>query len=599
MTPLRGKTPGQLLAAIFGVCIVIATIAIAIPHVHNRRESFSPKLPEPAPHPTFMGPTAIARAAKITFSDTPIKGKSFRNTVGAGMVWISPGTFLMGDPSGSDSDKATPAHKVRLSTGFWLGESVVTQAQWYAEMGSKPRKQLPVSGNAAADFQGAELPVENVNWYGAMDYCRKLTKQEHATGKLPADIDYRLPTEAEWEFACRAGTKGLYEGDLDAMAWYSSNSGDRLHPVMTKRPNAWGLYDMHGNVYEWCLDWYDTYTSFTQVDPVGLKRVDPTGIEFIPPRVIRGGSWNSSAQYCRSTARLGSGPDYRYNFLGFRLAAVTSNRIHTDLPDADDGIALGGAEHRSGEERAVEIANGIKLTLCWIPAGTFVMSSQVSVRISQGFWMAKTECTQKQWTALMSPSYNRFQGENLPMDSVHWSDATRYCHVLTERQHFEGTLPSTMEYRLPTEAEWEYACRAGTEGQYAGDLDAMAWYASTGDDRTHPVGSKKANAWGLMDMYGNVSEWCADEFKDKLPGGTDPFVETGSLRPLFGFRRPHPDPSGLTGALRVARGGSWFSPAESCQSGARDYGVDQSLGGVPPEPGCVGFRVVAVQTTAK
>ncbi|HTA31535.1 MAG TPA: formylglycine-generating enzyme family protein, partial [Candidatus Cybelea sp.] len=127
---------------------------------------------------------------------------------------------------------------------------------------------------------------------------------------------YRLPTEAQWEYACRAETTGDFAGSVDAMAWHDTNSGSETHDVKTSRPNAWGLYEMHGNVWEWCADWYGNYSDGMAKDPTGV----PTGTL----RVYRGGSWTSPSGYCRSASRGRNVPGFRNNYLGFRLAAVSA-----------------------------------------------------------------------------------------------------------------------------------------------------------------------------------------------------------------------------------------------------------------------------------
>ena len=219
--------------------------------------------------------------------------------LGLRLIWIEPGTFAMGSPSGGDDDER-PDTQVTISRGFWLGRTEVTQAQWSSVMGSNPSK-----------FQDADLPVEQVSWNDAMEFCRKLTERERAAGRISDELAYTLPTEAQWEYACRAGTTGDYAGNLDAMAWYSANSGNQAHPVGQKQANAWGLYDMHGNVWEWCLDWYGNYPGGAVTDPSGV----PSG-SF---RVYRGGSWWDVAVYCRSARRSRSEPDFRGDLLGFRL----------------------------------------------------------------------------------------------------------------------------------------------------------------------------------------------------------------------------------------------------------------------------------------
>ena len=220
--------------------------------------------------------------------------------VGVTLVPIAGGTFSMGSMSGGSDEQ--PVTKVTLSP-FWLAKTEVTQAQWEAVMGSNP-----------SYFKGGQLPVENVSWDDAMEFCRKLTERERQAGRLPTGTIYTLQTEAQWEYACRAGTTGDYAGGLDAMAWYSKNSGVTTRAVGTMRANAWGLHDMHGNVWEWCLDWYGPYSGGRVTDPKGA----PSGTI----RVYRGGSWNVGANYARSAFRYDEYgyPDYRFNGFGFRPA---------------------------------------------------------------------------------------------------------------------------------------------------------------------------------------------------------------------------------------------------------------------------------------
>jgi formylglycine-generating enzyme required for sulfatase activity len=223
---------------------------------------------------------------------------------GLPMVQIAPGEFTMGDRDDG------PPHSVTISRPFFLGATNVTQAQWTAVMGYNP-----------SSFKGDTLPVESVSWDDAISYCKKLTERERAAGRLPPGWEFTLPTEAQWEYACRAGTTGDFAGDLDAMAWYAKNSGGTPHPVGTKQPNAWGLYDMHGNVAEWCADWYDSYPSGSITDPAG-----PASGAL---RVNRGGSWLVTEEFCRSAARWRNPHQFRDHFLGFRLALSSSRSIQT------------------------------------------------------------------------------------------------------------------------------------------------------------------------------------------------------------------------------------------------------------------------------
>ncbi len=237
-------------------------------------------------------------------AENPVQeGKPFTLTaLGLTLVPIPAGSFTMGSPVseiGHRPDEA--AHGVTLTKSFWLGKTPVTQAQYESVMGRNP-----------ARFKGADFPVESISWEEAMTFCRKLTERERAAGRLPAGLVYTLPTEAQREYACRADTGGRYAGELDAIAWYSGNSDEQAHAVAQKQPNAWGLYDMQGNIWEWCLDWYGNYPAGPVTDPTGPAQGDS--------RVYRGGAWFHSADLCRSAYRYKLAPDGTGSLLGFRIA---------------------------------------------------------------------------------------------------------------------------------------------------------------------------------------------------------------------------------------------------------------------------------------
>ena len=216
------------------------------------------------------------------------------------MVSIEAGQFQMGS---KEAEREQPIHSVTLEA-FEIGRAPVTQAQYQAIMGTNP-----------SGFKGDDLPVENVSWHDAMAFCKKLSKQ---TGR-----DYSLPSEAQWEYACRAGSDGKYcfgddEGRLGDYAWYDANSGGKTHPVGKKKPNKWGLYDMHGNVWEWCLDtWHDNYDGApTDGTPWGAPDAKSDAGE---GRVFRSGGWLDDARGCRCAFRNVWEPDFRFISLGFRL----------------------------------------------------------------------------------------------------------------------------------------------------------------------------------------------------------------------------------------------------------------------------------------
>lgn len=218
------------------------------------------------------------------------------------MRWIAPGSFLMGSPASdreSDGDER-PQHEVTLTRGYWLADTPVTQALWKAVMGESP-----------SHFEGADRPVETVSWEDCQRFCDRLNQ------RMPTGFLARLPTEAEWEHACRAGTNTpRYASDLGSIAWFSDNSEGQTHPVKQKHPNPWGLYDMLGNVDEWCLDCWDYGTPYSSGEP----EQDPTGAATGGRRVIRGGSWSGPARLVRAAYRYGLPPGDRYQSLGLRLA---------------------------------------------------------------------------------------------------------------------------------------------------------------------------------------------------------------------------------------------------------------------------------------
>ncbi len=225
------------------------------------------------------------------------------------LILIQPGSFLMGDEGGADSER--PAHWVRITQPFYLAKYEITQAQWQAVMGTKP-------GN----FRGPRYPVTNVSWTQCQEFANRLTERVR-----PEPIRFRLPTEAEWEYACRAtgATKWSFGDDpslLGQFAWYADNSGHSTHPVGQKKPNAWGLYDMHGNAAEWCQDWYDG--QYYRRSPPQ----DPSGPQNGSARVIRGGSAHDWQHNTRSAFRYQANPDLRMETVGFRIAAsVPAGRL--------------------------------------------------------------------------------------------------------------------------------------------------------------------------------------------------------------------------------------------------------------------------------
>jgi formylglycine-generating enzyme required for sulfatase activity len=246
--------------------------------------------------------------------------------------------------------------------------------------------------------------------------------------------------------------------------------------------------------------------------------------------------------------------DHQLELMNRVLGEIAERK--TELATGDSFIGM-----RAGEERDWEIAPGVKMTFCWCPPGEFMMGSpetekgrhknenQVLVILTKGFWMAKTQVTQKQWVAIMGNNRSYFKGDYLPVERVSWDDAKEFLKKLNA---IMGNTDGG-QMVLPTEAQWEYACRAGELGPYSGGtIDEVAWYSRNSEDETHPVGMKKPNAWGLHDMHGNVWEWCANCYDYELPVGVD----------SSGYN---------SGSNRVFRGGCWNGNATLCRAAYRNF----------------------------
>ena len=294
-----------------------------------------PKRQQSAVKPTLLPqPPIVTPISQPPIESVERKGNltfKLAEDVDLEMVWIPAGTFMMGSPKnelGRNDDEKQ--HQVTLTKGFWIGKYPVTQAQYKAITGNRPSNFMNFF------FMLKNNPVESVSWEDAINYCEKLNKV--CISKIPEGYEFSLPTEAQWEYACRAGTntplnywnvslkpdkKNLFtleqlaektlEMNLNGIGWYDGNSDHETHPVGERKPNNWGLYDMHGNVCEWCLDWYEKdYAK----DPEFL-RGNKGSYSY---RVLRGGSWRGNAKFCRSAFRGNLGPSYGSDDVGFRLA---------------------------------------------------------------------------------------------------------------------------------------------------------------------------------------------------------------------------------------------------------------------------------------
>jgi formylglycine-generating enzyme required for sulfatase activity len=497
------------------------------------------------------------------------------NGVKMTFVLIPPGKFLMGSPEGEkDRNQSETPHEVTITEPFYLGKTEVTQAQYEPLMGENPSK-----------FKEPDRPVEKVAWEAARDYAVRLTK------KRDDRHEYRLPTEAEWEYACRGGrpssmpfgvgdgrTLCSREANFDGNHPYGdADKGPNLQStcrVGSFSPNALGLLDMHGNVWEWCADWYGPYPTVAVTNPTGPL----TGSY----RVLRGGCWRGFGTICRAADRYLLEPNSVTDCKGFRLARSASpsvlvvprkpdlGRVEYARPNpldctGTDGISAGEVQRAQEAwakylgrqiEETVAIADGVTMTFVLVPPGRFRMGSPADekerdgenetlheVTLTEPFDMGKTEVTQAQYQAItrQNPSGGIHRAD-MPVEAASWYDARDCAEILMKRRG-DGH-----NYRLPTEAEWEYACRGGRpssmpfgvgDGRTLSPQDAnfggnflLQRAGQRGAVCYGPVGSYPPNALGLCDMHGNVWEWCADWYGPYPQGSA-----TNPIGPAQGSRK--------------------------------------------------------------
>ncbi len=472
--------------------------------------------------------------------------------------WCPSGTFTMGSPSSEPGRNANEvAHSETIPTGFWIMETEVTHAMFDELM------DLPAPSAALVN-----RPVSSVSWDKSRNFCDKLSR---ITGQ-----NFTLPTEVQWEYACRAGSTSAYNFGADsASLCKNGNYSDKSHaevasptpettkdlahsdgfersaPVKSFPPNAWGLYDMHGNVFEWCL--YPCNQPLEET-PNPAKHVR------------RGGGFHSSLATCRSAARTATaGADdqsgFRVVYRGDALPKApdkVARKVEADKTRIDGDIRRPG---RNPGQRAEVKVGDVSFVFRWCPPGATLVyrGTLKDVAISQGFWMLETEVTQQMYKKITGKNPSQFVGKYNPVEQVSWLDAQLFCQQLSQQ------LPSQMgkvEFFLPTEAQWVYAGRAGKLQKYVTgdslsvkDANCHAEMPCPGESRgkyiasTLPTGAYAPNAWGLYDMHGNVGEWCYDRYDAQ-------YRARRSANMFF-------DPVGApVGTARIVRGGSWFSPYE-------------------------------------
>ena len=365
-------------------------------------------------------------------------------------------------------------------TDFYIGKFEVTQAQWTAIMGRNP-------SGYKEDF----LPVTSVSWNDIQVFISNLNRK---TGSK-----YRLPTEAEWEYAARGGNisenyKFSGSNNSTEVAWtYYDRNGSRPSIVGTKAPNELGIYDMSGNVWEWCAN------------------------QFRKKRVFRGGATNRSEQYCLpSTRTISTNAKYRHSLVGFRMALTPQQSpTNTEAIYAQNNkdvvsvnaSAISKAQENVVSERITGSSGNGRNGEIYNPDGIEMIYVEGKSNIND-FYIGKFEVTQAQWKAILGKNPSRFKGDLIPVQNVSWNDIQIFISILNNK--------TGKEYRLLTEAEWEYAARGGNNSRgylYSGSNNPndVAWFSNKRFGYPQPVGQKSSNELGIYDMSGNVWEWCEDQ----------------------------------------------------------------------------------------
>ncbi|MBC8354344.1 MAG: SUMF1/EgtB/PvdO family nonheme iron enzyme [Planctomycetes bacterium] len=577
------------------------------------------------------------------------------NSVGMKLRLLPPGDFTMGRTEAEfdkllsiiDADSEMkknrggmvtwsmlmmPAHRVRITKPFYMGATEVTVGQFRqfieatgykteAEQGlnhGKPYKggrplstwRKPMAWRRPPLRQQDDEPVLHLCWNDCVEFCKWLSEKE---GR-----EYCLPTEAEWEYACRAGTTtpwhfGNYE-DVDRVAheyaWWSDGAQDKHdlpRAVAQGEPNTFGLYDMHGNMWEYVADWWHrlSYKESPLNDPTGLAVQSEKNDQ---RRIIRGssfdwGRWGGDSAYrMRITQRSNQHPHMSFR-VAMRIkdvegvdAAVDPDKARRNRrrdPGADaeqviSALRASATKDKLPPELTINLGGTVNMPFALVPAGSFLMGSKQGpkderplhrVVISKPFYMAKYEVTQSQWEAVMGKDKrltelasgdNDMSGPTKAMNSLSWNVCQEFIRKLKRKSPGQNVA-------LPTEAQWEYACRAGSTTEFhfgddASELGEYSWYqgnmiwpgqpAFRGRTFYHDVGKKKPNSFGLYDMHGGVWEWCADRYDAD-----------------YYFDSPLVDPAGPdAGRFRVLRGGSWFRYSKYARSAYRRFFHPESNG---------------------
>ena len=564
------------------------------------------------------------------------------STVSIDMIWCPPGQFKMGSPTtepGHDVDETQ--HQVTLTKGFYLGKYEVTRSQYKTLLGKYRHDAYDESfGTGQIITLDGDLPVA-ATLSDAYIFCNALTERERSAGRLPSNWEYYLPTEAQWEYACRAGTTTAYSwGDTinpGNANWNHGNNIKQIQEIGKYSPNPWGFYDMHGNASEWTSDSYrdsdGNLHEWTSDDYDGSQLssslIDPSRpVIWTNHAVLRGGAFDSPSWLVRSASRFAYGDDsVRFLTISFRVALreipidrenpeirisgksvvrawragkswVDPGYVARDARDGDitDRVLVTGIvdSNRAGTylltysvqdgagnsatttrtvtvvgNRTVDLNATVAMDMIWCPPGTFTMGSptteagrgtdenQTEVTLTRGFYLGKYEVTQAQYEAVMkgnsigmNPNPSQELGSDHPVEFVSRVDIEAFVNVFNN-QHPE-LINQGWKFVLPTEAEWEYACRAGTNTVYSwgnGINPSNANYVGSGFGKIKEVGKYAPNPWGFYDMHGNIIEWVSDWYGSYALG---PIVD------------PTGPGSGSRGTLRGGSYSSWY-PVRAAQ----------------------------------
>ena len=570
--------------------------------------------PKASPKPKVK-PLPIELDLPATLAPPAGKKKTFINSIGMKFSWIPPGSFEMGSPASEKGRKAHegPVRTVRFARGFFMAQTEVTKEQYAKlfrfEHMSLTNEKLP-----------PRRPAEFSDLFSAVRFCSHITDEDIRAGKLAPGWEYRVPSEAEWEYACRAGTKTPYSFGKDLsteQANYLPSYEEKKAGAISRKgtidvgsfpPNAFGLFDLHGNAREFCLDAYHPNYEGAPTDGSAWG----FGQRY---NIFRGGCCHFRKHECRSASRNYEKGEIIHGSKGLRVVLAPRRMSAEEKAFWPATYAQKTSpQTKASMKEGLPFTNSVSMKLVWIPPGFSKIgeipkekneqkhtSKWRRVCIAHGFWMGAYEVQQKTFETVMKVNPSRRKGPNLPVEMVDWPKAIEFCKKLSAIERKAGNLPPNYRYCLPSENQWEYAARAGTKTAshfghtmtgaqaninpvYPLNAKSNKKLRRTGGAKIKPVGSYKSNAFGLFDIHGNVAEWCLDTWHESLPYGAPhfamPWVANQTYSSIYKDK-----------PRRIVRGGSCGSSGAEASSYAREAKPEKGMAYV------VGFRVVVVRGT--